>query len=80
MSLITKAGFGVGRDVAKVFAREGSSLVLADRNVKTARSLAVEAAEGPARACQLVSDPACCLSFHRRDVRSRQRPYGWVTR
>ena len=64
VGLITGAGFDVGCEMAKVFAREGSSLVLADRDVKTAGSVAakVEAAEGPARASRLASGRMSCFT------------------
>jgi NAD(P)-dependent dehydrogenase (short-subunit alcohol dehydrogenase family) len=42
ISIITGAGTGIGKGIARAFAREGSSLVLASRNQKTLDETAAE--------------------------------------
>jgi NAD(P)-dependent dehydrogenase (short-subunit alcohol dehydrogenase family) len=36
VSIVTGAGSGMGRAIAKIYAREGSFVIIADMNLKTA--------------------------------------------
>ena len=42
VSIITGAGSGIGREAAKLFAQEGSLVIVADRNGASARAVAAE--------------------------------------
>jgi len=56
VSLITGAGGGIGRGVARQFAREGSAVVIAEIDATTGSAVAAECAELGARAVFLHTD------------------------
>lgn len=76
VSLITGAGCGIGREMAKLLARKGLSLVLVNHFVKPTESVAAEVA----RDChRMLAYFRPRVLFHRRGLRWRWRPYGWLT-
>jgi len=56
VSLITGAGGGIGRGVARQFAREGSAVVIAEIDVKSGATVAAECVELGAQALFLQTD------------------------
>jgi 3-hydroxybutyrate dehydrogenase len=56
VAVVTGAGSGIGREIARTFAREGAKLVVADINAGTARAVAAELDGTGARALGIAVD------------------------
>ena len=57
-ALITGAGSGIGRETAQIFAREGANVVVADRDLESARATVALVAELGGRAHAVMVDVA----------------------
>lgn len=56
VAIVTGAASGIGRDIAKSFAREGAKVVIADLNLESARVAAADIEKSGAKAFAIVMD------------------------
>lgn len=57
IAIITGAGSGIGHEAAKLFASEGATVMVADRNLSAAESVAAEIVANPPSAPARCSPP-----------------------
>jgi NAD(P)-dependent dehydrogenase (short-subunit alcohol dehydrogenase family) len=70
IAIVTGAGRGIGASIASVFAREGTAIVIAERNSVTGSAIAQDIADGGARSLFVETDVSNRISVESMVARS----------